>query len=214
VELPTALGFCMAIKRACLEEVGSFDRETFGRGYGEENDFSLRAIAANWRHVAAPSVFVWHRGGASFGSERNSLIEVAQQTLERMHPGYAAAVQRFIRMDPLRPIREALDVARIRDDPRRKALWTGRQFPTSNSDTLILALRSEIAPFAGQYRVVAADFPPVPNLKRIQVSTPIGDLARMMQALDVEEVRTPGSSCSAMSRHVRKAARAAGIASA
>jgi GT2 family glycosyltransferase len=37
VELPTAVGYCMYIRRACLEQVGLFDAERFGRGYGEEN---------------------------------------------------------------------------------------------------------------------------------------------------------------------------------
>jgi GT2 family glycosyltransferase len=36
-------GFCMYIKRACLRDVGVFDTEVFRRGYGEENDFCLRA---------------------------------------------------------------------------------------------------------------------------------------------------------------------------
>ena len=63
VELPTAVGSCMAIRRACLDEVGGFDADRFGRGYGEENDFCRRASAADWRHVAATDLFVWHRGG-------------------------------------------------------------------------------------------------------------------------------------------------------
>jgi GT2 family glycosyltransferase len=44
-ELPTAVGFCMLIRRAALDVVGDFDAATFGRGYGEENDFCLRGRA-------------------------------------------------------------------------------------------------------------------------------------------------------------------------
>ena len=38
-ELPTAVGFCMAVTRASIEKIGLFDQALFGRGYGEENDF-------------------------------------------------------------------------------------------------------------------------------------------------------------------------------
>ena len=43
VELPTTVGFCMYIRRAALTDIGLFDADTFGHGYGEENDFCVRA---------------------------------------------------------------------------------------------------------------------------------------------------------------------------
>src|SRR5436190_17499470 len=46
--IPTAIGFCMLVRRACLARIGAFDAESFGRGYGEENDFCMRAAAAGW----------------------------------------------------------------------------------------------------------------------------------------------------------------------
>ena len=36
VEVPTSVGFCMYIRRAALAEVGLFDADAFGRGYGEK----------------------------------------------------------------------------------------------------------------------------------------------------------------------------------
>src|SRR5690554_6866308 len=42
IELPTAVGFCMYIRRDCLERTGLFE-PVFGAGYGEENDFCRRA---------------------------------------------------------------------------------------------------------------------------------------------------------------------------
>lgn len=56
-ELPTAVGFCMYIPRACLQETGYFDEETFGRGYGEENDFCLRALAQNLSLLMKLTIF-------------------------------------------------------------------------------------------------------------------------------------------------------------
>ena len=40
------------------------DAQTFGRGYGEENDFSQRAIAAGWTNLIAADVLVRHIGAA------------------------------------------------------------------------------------------------------------------------------------------------------
>jgi GT2 family glycosyltransferase len=200
VELPTAVGFCMAIKRACLDQVGPFDAEAFGSGYGEENDFSRRALARGWRHHAATNVFVWHRGGGSFGAERDARIEAAQQTLERLHPGYAAAVQRFIRADPLRPVREALDAMRIRADPRRKVMWMGARRPAPDDDVLHLELRPETAPFEGRYRIVAPAIGPVPNLPRIRLRA--AALSRIVKSCGVAEVRMEQGRAVALARRL------------
>jgi GT2 family glycosyltransferase len=43
-----------------MDDIGAFNASAFGRGYGEENDFCLRATARGWRNVAACDVFVRH----------------------------------------------------------------------------------------------------------------------------------------------------------
>jgi len=197
VEIPTGVGFCMAVSRACLDQIGVFDQKRFGRGYGEENDFCLRATAAGWRHVAATGLFVWHRGGTSFGDERDRLVEAAQETLETLHPGYAAAVGHFIRRDPLRPAREALDVARIRADTRRKRLSLERPGLASQDlkgtetlvehDVLDILLVPDLPPYAGQYRLVAKGLGAVPNLPRVGPTTPASDLATLLDDLGILE---------------------------
>jgi GT2 family glycosyltransferase len=63
VEIPTGVGFCMYARRACLDEIGLFDLEKFGSGYGEENDLCRRALSAGWRNILAPNIFVRHYGG-------------------------------------------------------------------------------------------------------------------------------------------------------
>jgi GT2 family glycosyltransferase len=212
VELPTAHGFCMAVKRRCLDEIGPFDHENFGRGYGEENDFSLRAMAAGWRHVAATSTFVWHRGGASFGSERETLIEGAQQTVERLHPGYAASIQRFIKRDPLAKVRTALDVARIRHDSRPKVLWVGSGAPPRKEGVLTLELVPDIGPYAASLRVLAPDFGPLPNLGRTYKKS-VDDLAQLLQSLGVHKVAIPAGGGAGRARVVLRAAQTVGIVS-
>src|SRR5437764_3575499 len=43
--IPTGVGFCLYIKRALLDDIGLFDAQRFAGGYGEENDFCMRALA-------------------------------------------------------------------------------------------------------------------------------------------------------------------------
>jgi O-antigen biosynthesis protein len=113
VELPTGVGFCMYIRRSCLDEIGPFDVDNFGIGYGEENDFCRRAISAGWRNILAPNVYVRHHGAASFGEKKAARVRAALDTIERLHPGYLRTIDDFIRADPVRPFREALDIARL-----------------------------------------------------------------------------------------------------
>ena len=100
-ELPTAVGFCMLIRRATLSAIGDFDRATFGRGYGEENDFCLRAVAHGWRNVLADDCYVVHAGGASFAPLG---LKPGGDNLGRLlarYPRYNALVAEFIAADPL-----------------------------------------------------------------------------------------------------------------
>lgn len=113
LELPTAVGFCMYIRRACIDAIGVFDVENFGIGYGEECDFSMRARAAGWRNMLAPDVFVYHEGGQSFSGQTEARIRDAEATLHRIHPQYHVLATRFIDEDPVRPFRDALDRARL-----------------------------------------------------------------------------------------------------
>ena len=112
IDVPTGVGFCMYIRRAALQAVGLFDVENFGKGYGEENDFCIRAENAGWRNLHALDTFVRHFGGVSFGAAKSPREQAAMQTLRRLHPRYEAAVHRFVQADPARAARLAVDVAR------------------------------------------------------------------------------------------------------
>ncbi|AHI26853.1 glycosyl transferase [Komagataeibacter xylinus] len=110
VEIPTAHGFCMLVRHDCLRQTGLFRPEFYGRGYGEENDFSMRARLAGWRHRAAAGVFVGHVGGVSFGAQRRALQQRNLWMLNRLFPGYDALVQAHIAADPLGPARQRLSL--------------------------------------------------------------------------------------------------------
>jgi len=107
-DLPTAVGFCMAISRAAIRRIGLFDAATFGRGYGEENDFSLRAATAGMRNVLCDDAFVVHIGGQSFGPTGLKPDDAAMERLLGKHPAYLDRISAWIAADPLADRRAAL----------------------------------------------------------------------------------------------------------
>ena len=121
VDIPTAIGFCMYIRRECIEQAGVFREDSFAQGYGEENDFCLRARHLGWRHVAAPAAYVAHLGGRSFGQARAALLARNMAVLEELHPGYRALIADWSARDPLHPARRRLDALRWRASCREAA---------------------------------------------------------------------------------------------
>ncbi|MBI3148296.1 MAG: glycosyltransferase [Betaproteobacteria bacterium] len=105
-DLPTGVGFCFYIKRELIRRIGYFD-PVFGLGYGEENDFCLRAAREGYRNVLCEDTLVLHLGNRSFDSKKKALSQRNMQTLLERHPDYNQRVMDFIRADPLRPLRDA-----------------------------------------------------------------------------------------------------------
>jgi GT2 family glycosyltransferase/glycosyltransferase involved in cell wall biosynthesis len=104
-DLPTGVGFCLYIRRALVDAIGLFD-PAFGLGYGEENDYCMRAAAAGFRNVLCEDAFVLHLGGSSFGDKRADLSTRNTALLLERHPHYLDLVHAYIAADPLRPLRE------------------------------------------------------------------------------------------------------------
>lgn len=120
VEIPTAVGSCMLIRRACLGQIGEFDAQAFGRGYGEECDFCQRAAAAGWRHLLCGDVFIYHEGRVSFGSEQAEAERSAQRVLAERHPDYSRRVADHLIADPASDLRRRMDIALLRDRQGRR----------------------------------------------------------------------------------------------
>lgn len=101
-EIPTGVGFCILLRQEALREVGRFDAEAFGIGYGEETDWCARATAAGWIHLLEDSTFIFHGGSESFGVEqRLQRVESAEKLMEARHPSYRHRVGSFITRNPL-----------------------------------------------------------------------------------------------------------------
>jgi len=122
VDAPTGHGFCMLIKREVLNRLGGFD-EAFGRGYGEENEFCLRAADLGYRHVAAAGALVQHVESISFGAEKAELLRSNMTLLNGRYPEYTPLVMAFEAADPLRTARWPLDSFRL-----RRAVSVGKRF--------------------------------------------------------------------------------------
>jgi len=115
VDIPTGNGFCMFLRRDCLDQVGLLREDLFAQGYGEENDWCLRARHLGWRHVGAPGAFVSHVGNVSFGAARDALMQRNLAVLNRLHPGYHALIADHVEADPLAPARRRLDLLRWKE---------------------------------------------------------------------------------------------------
>lgn len=92
-EVPTGSGFCFYIRRALIDACGLFDEEGFPRGYGEENDFCMRAFKAGWVNLVSPWSFVYHVRTASFKGEKTALVKAGVDVVTKRYPEYAAAVK-------------------------------------------------------------------------------------------------------------------------
>ncbi|MCX6126891.1 MAG: glycosyltransferase, partial [Proteobacteria bacterium] len=92
IEIPTAVGFCMYITRKALTTVGYFDEEAFGKGYGEENDFCMRAAHAGFKNLQALDCAVYHEGEVSFGQSSHPGKARAAGIIKERYPSYDGLV--------------------------------------------------------------------------------------------------------------------------
>lgn len=107
-ELPTGVGFCLYVRRAALQAIGDFDATMFGRGYGEENDFCLRAAGLGWRNVLCDDAYVVHVGNASFSALGERAGGENMRRMSVRWPHYQQRIAEYILADPLRPLRERI----------------------------------------------------------------------------------------------------------
>jgi len=84
--VPLLNGFCYLVKRRVLDAVGLLDEDNFPVGYGEENDFCIRATGAGFELAVADDVYVYHAKSKSFGDERRTrLSRLGRDALNRKH---------------------------------------------------------------------------------------------------------------------------------
>ncbi len=100
--MPTAVGFCMLIKREVLDRFELFD-EIYSPGYNEENDFICRINRCGYSAIAANWSYVFHYEGSSFGARRPDLEIAHRGILLERYPEYDRKVADYARfeVDPI-----------------------------------------------------------------------------------------------------------------
>lgn len=85
--VPFVHGFCMGVKREVFDQIGLFDDEAFPFGYGEENDFCIRASEGGFRLNIAIDAFVFHAKSKSYSNDerRKSLMTAGNAKLRDLH---------------------------------------------------------------------------------------------------------------------------------
>jgi len=83
--VPFINGFCYVIKRAVIDSLGTFDEETFAAGFGEENDYSIRALDAGFSLSIADRAYVHHAKSRSYGSRRKEIAKDHYRRFQEKH---------------------------------------------------------------------------------------------------------------------------------
>ncbi len=84
--VPFVNGFCFMISRRVINTIGYLDEETFPKGYGEENDYCIRALNVNFNLRIADDTYIYHEKSKSFSHEvRKELSPKASVLLRTKH---------------------------------------------------------------------------------------------------------------------------------
>lgn len=195
--VPTGNGFCLYIRRAVLSLLGAFDAEAFPRGYGEENDFCMRARAAGWLNVIDDRTYVFHERNQSFGEQKIALMDAGRAVIDQRYPDYSLAISVFSQSPSILAARylarKALSAVEQHDPVVPRVLFvistlTGGT-PQTNRD-LMRALGSNIEPWLLHcdsqtmrlYRVAA--FGPDTLVHQHMLSEPVEPLTHVSHEYD------------------------------
>jgi glycosyltransferase involved in cell wall biosynthesis len=116
--LPFVNGFCFMIKRDVIEAIGIMDEENFPVGYGEENDFCIRAGDAGFSLAIADDVYVYHAKSKSFGHDRRKVLaKQGSDMLKQKHTigKFNSLVAEIKKTEVLDNVRERIE-SKIKED--------------------------------------------------------------------------------------------------
>ena len=204
VDLPTAVGFCMRVRRDAWRRFGPFDA-AYGRGYAEDDDFAQRVRAAGGRIACAPRAFVYHRGHASFGKDDRLAAQRRANgaLLASRWPDYLPEMARYCRDNPLRPLHERV-WDRVLSWPERRRehiLHVVPEWPGREGDAILREARATRAtrnhtivvptPDRGAW-VDAIDGPSEPGIRWVGLVNAAERLERFISASPATDVRYYG----------------------
>ena len=94
-DAPTGNGFCFFIKRSAIDTIGLFDEENFPKGYGEENDFSMRVKQNGFLNIVTLDTYIFHHEHASFKESSKLLMEKGINIINTLYPSYSSDIKVF-----------------------------------------------------------------------------------------------------------------------
>lgn len=190
--IPTAIGHCTYFRRTALDVVGYFD-EAFAPGYGEEVDFSQRAVTHGFMHIVADDLFVHHKGSRSFDAagrlKREKLQIEHEKLIHERYPWYTA----WMRTESnarYSPLADAISRARRSLQPVRVAIDATYLAPTTTG-TSVVAIEM-IRALASAPQRLGEMFVIVRNGATSAFKARIGDVVDGVYALDeLEQMDAP-----------------------
>lgn len=101
--VPFINGFCFAVKRSVINKIGYLDEQTFPKGYGEENDYCLRASEAGFVLSIADDAYVYHAKSKSYSHERRLVLaSKGGKALKKKYPDKSiSALTTILKKDPV-----------------------------------------------------------------------------------------------------------------
>ena len=136
---PTAVGFCMYIKNTVIKKIGLFDEKNFYHGYGEENEFSLRASENGYINIIALDTYVFHHGSVSF-KKLDSLVQykkrkrIAEKNLLKIYPDFHQIVNIYLKRNEIKSYLDNITWVRLEKITNEKILITDKKTINCNED--------------------------------------------------------------------------------
>jgi GT2 family glycosyltransferase/glycosyltransferase involved in cell wall biosynthesis len=203
---PFVNGFCFMIKRDVIDAIGLMDEDNFPLGYGEENDFCIRAAGAGFALAIADDSYVYHAKSKSFGHERRvELSRQGSESLKRKHTStkfsqLVQQVKQTAAMDGVRGrINRAIANARGEADPVFDPMEMRVLFllPVSGggggAHSVVqevvamrrLGLHANVAVKSGRVDSFMAQYKDVPDISSVFVGFSDADLMQIASSYDV-----------------------------
>lgn len=166
---PFVNGFCFMIKRKAIDRIGYLDEEHFPQGYGEENDYCLRAANAGFSLAIADHAYVYHAKSKSYTHERRLLLAAdGDKALRMKHDA-----ERITSL--IKDLRSHTDLALVCE--RVRNALQGKAFPIVDSSLKILFVLPVGGIGGGIHSVVQETL----GLRRLGVNAQIATLAPARQ---------------------------------
>lgn len=153
VEAPTGVGFCFFMRRAVIERIGVLDEESFLVGYGEENDFCMRALNHGFQNLIACDVFAYHVGSVSFSAIKEENFWKGQSVLEQKHPNYLPLVMGHMDSQATRFARRNIDLARLLAAKKNPVIFITHRW-SGGIDTYLKSVMNELEIMGDHYVAV------------------------------------------------------------